>query len=82
MIPISIDKFTESYIKNNPKEKRQDIINSLKAAVAAKQDGVCCSQCGQPIWAVGTAIAGWNICFTCLTGEADDSEDYEIDVVC
>lgn len=35
-----------------------------------------------PIWAIGTAIAGWHSCFTCLTGEADDSVDYEIDKVC
>lgn len=82
MVPISIDKFVASYIKNNPKETRQDIINSLKAAITAKQDGACCSQCGQPIWAVGTAIARWDVCFSCLTGEADDSEDYEIYQVC
>lgn len=82
MVPISIDKFVASYMINNPKEKRQDVIIRLKAAVTAKQDGTCCSQCGQPIWAVGTAIAGWNVCFPCLTGEADDSEDYEVAQVC
>lgn len=82
VIPISIDKFVASYMKNNPKEKRQDVIINLKSAVAAKHEGACCSQCGQPIWAIGTAIAGWNACFTCLTGEADDSEDYEIEQVC
>ncbi|WP_047154310.1 hypothetical protein [Aneurinibacillus tyrosinisolvens] len=82
MIPTSIDKFVASYIKSNPKEKRQDIIIQLKAAVSAKQEGTLCSQCGQQIWAIGTAIAGWNACFTCLTGEADDSGDFEIDRVC
>jgi len=35
--------------------------------------------CGAPIWAVGSAITGTNMCFTCTTGEADDSEDYEIE---
>ncbi|WP_135672289.1 hypothetical protein, partial [Escherichia coli] len=61
MVPISIDKFVASYMKNNPEEKRQDIIKSLKAAVIGKQDGAFCSQCGQPIWSDGTAIAGWNV---------------------
>jgi hypothetical protein len=82
VVPISIEKFVASYLKNNPKENKQVIIESLKAAVTAKQEGACCSQCEQPIWSIGTAIAGWNVCFTCLTGEADDSEDYEIDKVC
>lgn len=35
--------------------------------------------CGAPIWAAGSAITGINMCFTCTTGEADDSEDYEIE---
>lgn len=77
MIPISIDKFVASYMKNNPKENRQETVDRLKAAVRAKREGTRCSQCDQVIWAVGTAIEGWNVCFTCLTGEADDSEDYE-----
>ena len=29
--------------------------------------------------AAGSAITGTNMCFTCTTGEADDSEDYEIE---
>lgn len=35
--------------------------------------------CGASIWAAGSAITGMNRCFTCTTGEADDSEDYEIE---
>lgn len=34
--------------------------------------------CGQPIWAAGSAITGTYMCFTCTTGEADGSGDYEI----
>ena len=30
--------------------------------------------CGAPIWAAGSAITGSNLCFTCTTGEADDSD--------
>jgi hypothetical protein len=82
MVPISIEKFVALYLKNNPKENKKNLIENLKASVSAKENGACCSQCGQPIWAIGTAIAGWHSCFTCLTGEADDSGDYEIDKVC
>ena len=35
--------------------------------------------CGAPIWAAGSAITGTKMCFSCTTGEADDSEDYEIE---
>jgi hypothetical protein len=58
MVPISIDKFTASYIKSNQKESAREVKARLKAAVAAKRNGSCCHQCGQPIWAVGSAIAG------------------------
>lgn len=34
---------------------------------------------GNPIWAAGSAITGTPMCFTYMTGETDDSEDYEIE---
>lgn len=80
--PISIDDFIKSYIKNNPGEKDSNIHESLPATVEAKKNGAKCMQCGQPIWAIGTAIVGWNGCFTCISGEADNADDYEIDSVC
>ena len=43
------------------------------------ESGARCMICGAPIWAAGSAITGTNMCFTCTTGEADDSEDYEIE---
>jgi len=78
MVPITIEKFVDQYMKGNPIENRKEIINSLKAALAAKEAGASCSQCGEQIWAVGTGIVGWSGCFTCITGETDDSNDYEI----
>ena len=30
------------------------------------------------IWAIGSAIGDFDGCFTCITGEGDDSGDYEI----
>lgn len=33
-----------------------------------------CEVCGQPVW----KLAGTGLCFTCTTGEADASNDYEL----
>lgn len=78
MIPITIDKFVDQFMKNNPNENKQAVKTALKEALAAKNAGATCSQCGEEIWAVGTGITGWKACFTCTTGEADASEDYEV----
>jgi len=80
--PISIDDFIKSYKKNNPNESIKNLREVLSAVVEDKNNGAVCNQCKQPIWAVGSAIVGWNGCFTCISGEADNSEDYEIDSVC
>lgn len=80
--PISIDAFVKSTVKNNPTENKQNLKEAVIEAVELKKNGGKCSCCGSPIWAVGTSIVGWNGCFTCITGEADNSEDYEIDEVC
>lgn len=76
---ISIEKFADSVMKNNKgQHKRKDLIENLTAALEAKNNGATCIQCGAPIWAAGSGITGTNMCFTCTTGEADDSDDYEI----
>ncbi len=80
--PISINKFLEAHKKNNPGEDIKAYRAALEQTVQAKKSGAVCAQCGNPIWAIGTATVGWNGCFTCITGEADCSEDYEIDSVC
>lgn len=80
--PISIDEFLKSYKVNNPKEDVKNLRKVLTAVVLDKKNGAVCNQCGQPIWAIGSAVVGWNGCFTCITGEADNSEDCEIDSVC
>jgi hypothetical protein len=80
--PISIDAYLQSHKKNNPGENIGDLRKALIATVKSKKEGAVCHQCGQPIWAIGTAVVGWNGCFTCITGEADPSDDYEIDSVC
>ena len=77
-IPISIEKYADMMVKNNRDENREELIRSLKAALKAKKNGAWCSCCGRPIWAAGSAVTGTYMCFTCITGEADDSDDYEI----
>lgn len=48
--------------------------------LADYQAGARCD-CGEPIWVIGSAETG-HMCFTCITGEADPSEDYEIAEAC
>lgn len=77
---ISIERFADDVMRHNKGEyKRSQLIADLQAALEAKKNGVACMICGAPIWAAGSAITGINMCFTCTTGEADDSEDYEIE---
>ena len=76
---ISVEEFADAVVKNNKDANRRELIASLREALAAKRNGARCMICGAPIWAAGSAITGTNMCFTCTTGEADDSEDYEIE---
>ena len=80
--PITIYDFIKAYKKSNPSEDVKKYRASLERAVNAKKSGAVCSQCGKPIWAIGSGTVGWSGCFSCITGEADNSEDYEIDSVC
>ncbi|QQK77476.1 hypothetical protein HUG15_19080 [Salicibibacter cibarius] len=81
MVPISIEKFVKMHCETNPDEEPKQLRENLKEAVADKKAGATCFNCEQEIWAIGSAIV-YNGCFTCLTGDADSSEDYEIDDVC
>lgn len=78
MIRISIEEFAKKYVKSNPEENLKDVISWLKNAVKRKKAGATCSHCGASIWAVGSAVSGFDGCFTCITGEHDESEDYEV----
>ena len=82
MEPISVDTFVHEHLRYVEGEKESDLRPRLEHAVAEKKAGAVCLNCGQPIWAIGSAIVEWNGCFTCITGESDSSGDYEIDEVC
>lgn len=79
MQTISVKKFADMTAKANKDVNREELIHSLQSSLAAKKNGAKCIVCGAPIWAAGSAVTGTNMCFTCTTGEADDSEDYEVE---
>lgn len=78
MIPISIKEFAKKTAQTNKDINEKELIKALNDSLNAKKNGAKCCQCGQPIWAAGSAVTGINMCFSCTTLEADDSEDYEV----
>jgi hypothetical protein len=81
-VPISIDDYITKNEKSNPGYNMVNLRKALSKYVKAKKNGRKCDNCGNLIWAAGSAIADWNACFSCITGESDNSNDYEIDSVC
>lgn len=82
MVPISIEEFIKKMAKDNKEFNKKETKQSILAAADRKRKGATCIQCGQSIWAIGSGISGYDMCFTCTTGETDHSEDYELDKVC
>lgn len=76
-VSISIRKYIELYLKNNPEENEKDIKDNLLKALKDFKSGNKCG-CGNDIWVIGSSVAG-NGCFTCITGGTDSSEDFEIE---
>jgi hypothetical protein len=77
-IPISPEEFIPMHMRSNPGSNRKDIEEGLEKTIAAAKNGKRCD-CGQPIWIIGSIFVGYS-CFTCITGETNRSEDYEIAV--
>lgn len=75
--PISMDQYIELHLKSNPDTSRREINSGLKSTLRDFKAGVKC-ECGNPIWVIGSAVTG-NACFTCITGEAQPDDEYEID---
>ncbi|MGH8628578.1 MAG: hypothetical protein ACREYC_26035 [Gammaproteobacteria bacterium] len=65
---IDLATCVELHLKTNPADNRRDLVVRLQAALAARGAGAVCD-CGNPIWVIGSAVAGYT-CFTCITGEA------------
>jgi hypothetical protein len=81
-IPISFDDYVKLHLKSNPGASREEIVEQVTDALKAYKDGARCSNCGNPIWVIGSAFSGFDGCFTCITGEANPEDDYEIDEAC
>src|ERR1019366_9511439 len=79
-VPIKLGDYVRLFPKSNRGRERERVSARLRKALEAYQAGERCD-CGEPIWVVGSAEAGHS-CFTCITGEADPSEDYEIAEAC
>ena len=78
--PISVDDYIARHLALNPDTSRTELTANLTTALAAFKSGVRCS-CGEQIWVIGSAFAG-RACFTCISGGADPSGDFEIADAC
>ena len=76
-IPVTLERYVELYLEANPSESASAVRARLEAALSDHKAGVRC-HCGNRLWVVGAAEAG-NSCFTCITGEAVPSSDFELD---
>ena len=75
-VPIELDDYLERHLQANPGADRAEVRERLEATLAAAQAGAGCA-CGAPIWVIGAAEVG-HACFTCITGEAAPTDDYEL----
>lgn len=75
--PIALEEYAKLHAQANSDTSVEEITASLRDALKAHRRGIRC-QCGNPIWVIGSAVAGY-ACFTCITGEATPDDDCEID---
>ena len=74
--PITITEYVKLHAASNPGTDVAELSKRLQAVLKAKLSGATC-ECGEPIWAIGSAEVGF-MCFTCITGEAVPDNDYEV----
>jgi hypothetical protein len=79
-VPIQLKEYVKLHLRSNPKENAADLTARLQSALDDYKAGHRC-HCGEPVWVIGSAEVGL-MCFTCITGEAVPSEDYEIAEAC
>jgi hypothetical protein len=75
--PISIDSYVKIHLKNHPEQTEEKLRMLLKTSLENYQNGIKCS-CGSDIWVIGSAFVG-NQCFSCITGEKNPIDEYELD---
>lgn len=79
MTTISVKEFVKQTVKANPDTDAEKLTESCNVVLNDKRNGAVCQMCGGEIWAAGSAVTGTYLCFSCMTGEADDRGDYEIE---
>lgn len=79
MIQVSMEEYADIVVNANNRLNKKQVMEWLKEARERKQNGELCIRCGKPIWAAGSAITGRYMCFSCITGERNDTDDYEIE---
>jgi hypothetical protein len=79
-VPIQLREYVRLHLKNNLHADEYEITARLQSTLDEYKAGKRCS-CGEPIWVIGSAEVG-HMCFTCITGSTDTSEDYEIADAC
>ncbi len=79
MTIISVKNFVKKTAEANPGTNAAKLTESCNAVLEDKRNGAVCQMCGGEIWAAGAAVTGTYLCFSCMTGEADGSGDYEIE---
>ncbi len=78
-IPIGLDDYIQLHLKRNPGESVVELRSQLNEMIDLIKAGQRCA-CGEKPWAIGSALAGL-ACFTCITGDATPSGDYELSEV-
>ena len=79
-VPIQLEEYVRLHLRSNPGASAVDVTARLQCALEVYKAGRRC-HCGAPIWVIGSAEIGL-MCFTCITGEAGPSGDYEIAGAC
>ena len=74
--PITTAEYVKLHAASNPGTDVVELSKRLQSILRAKLGGATC-ECGEPIWAIGSAQVGF-MCFTCITGEAVPQSDYEV----
>ena len=75
-IPITLAEYIKKHVVSNPGVDPTELKIRLQNVLAAKERGERCT-CGEEVWVLGSAEVGL-MCFTCITGEATPSNDYEL----
>ncbi len=75
--PISLEDYLDRHMQSNPDEERTEVEAKIKDMIKFHNEGRRCN-CGNNIWVIGSAAAGWAACFSHITGEAYPDDDFEI----